>query len=67
MNTPYDNGKIKMGIYYQPPKYVEYDSDMLYLQTALVGDIKAERRDRLHKTLYIFTLGTLVFGYFLFN
>ena len=33
--TPYDNGKIKMGIYYQKPKYVEYDSDMLEIQKSV--------------------------------
>jgi hypothetical protein len=36
--TPYDNGKIKMGIYYEPPKYIEYDSDMLEIQKWLIGD-----------------------------
>jgi hypothetical protein len=36
--TPFDNGKVKMGIYYQKPKYVEEDRDMLNLQTYLIGD-----------------------------
>jgi putative ubiquitin-RnfH superfamily antitoxin RatB of RatAB toxin-antitoxin module len=36
--TPYDNGKIKMGIYYQKPKYVEMDGDMLEIQKWLIGD-----------------------------
>jgi putative ubiquitin-RnfH superfamily antitoxin RatB of RatAB toxin-antitoxin module len=35
---PYDNGKIKMGIYYEPPKYVEQDADMLEIQKWLIGD-----------------------------
>jgi len=42
MNTikhvPYDNGKVKIGIYYQPPKYIEQDSDMLRLQSYLIHD-----------------------------
>lgn len=39
-NVPYDNGKIKMGINYQPPKYVEHDPDMLNLQSYLIQDPK---------------------------
>ena len=39
-NVPYDNGKIKMGINYQPPRYVEQDSDMLNLQSYLIQDPK---------------------------
>jgi hypothetical protein len=35
---PYDNGKIKMGIYYEPPKYVEEDPDMLEIQKWMIGD-----------------------------
>jgi len=43
-NIPFDNGKIKMGIYYQKPKYVEHDRDMLNLQTYLIGDpVKLKR------------------------
>ena len=43
-NIPFDNGKVKMGIYYQKPKYVEYDRDMLNLQTYLIGDpVKLKR------------------------
>lgn len=39
-NVPYDNGKIKMGINYQPPKYVEHDPDMLMIQSYLIQDPK---------------------------
>jgi hypothetical protein len=38
VNIPYDNGKVKIGIYYQKPKYIEEDSDMLRLQSYLIGD-----------------------------
>jgi putative ubiquitin-RnfH superfamily antitoxin RatB of RatAB toxin-antitoxin module len=41
--TPYDNGKVKMGIYYEPPQYVEYDPDMLEIQKWLIGDPKKLR------------------------
>ena len=42
---PFDNGKIKMGINYQRPKYVEQDRDMLNLQTYLIGDPVKLKRD----------------------
>ena len=44
MRTPYDNGKIKIGLYYEPPKYVEQDPDMIVIQGWLIGDNKAARR-----------------------
>ena len=38
-NTPYMTPTgIQIGKYYQPPKYVEEDSDMLRLQSYLIGD-----------------------------
>lgn len=53
MNVPYNNGKVQIGKYYQKPMYVEYDKDMLLLQTSLVGNVKAIRRNRLFNVLYI--------------
>jgi hypothetical protein len=38
MNIPYNNGKISIGKYYQPPRYIETDSDMLELQSYLIHD-----------------------------
>jgi hypothetical protein len=35
---PYNNGKIKMGEFYEPPKYVEQDRDMLEIQKWIIGD-----------------------------
>ena len=67
MNIPYNNGKIQMGKYYQKPKYVEYDQDMLTLQEALVGDVKAIRRNRLLTVIYVFVLVAVVFGAILFH
>jgi hypothetical protein len=38
-STPYMTSTgIQIGKYYQKPKYVEEDSDMLRLQTYLIGD-----------------------------
>ena len=37
--TPYMTSTgIQIGKYYQPPKYVEEDADMLRLQSYLIGD-----------------------------
>jgi hypothetical protein len=44
VNTPYNNGKVQIGKYYQPPKYVEQDPDMILIQGWFIGDNKAARR-----------------------
>jgi hypothetical protein len=60
-----NNGKVLIGSQYDKnplkPKYIEYDKDMLLLQTALIGDVKAVRRERLLNALY---MAVLVFGIF---
>jgi len=38
--TPYDTGKVKIGINYQPKPYIEIDKDMLYLQEMLIRKTK---------------------------
>ena len=38
MNIPYNNGKVQIGKYYVPPKYIETDTDMLELQSYLIYD-----------------------------
>jgi hypothetical protein len=38
MNTPYNTGKVKIGLYYQRPRYIEEDADMLNLQSYLIHD-----------------------------
>lgn len=50
--VPFDTGKIKMGIYYQKPKYVEYDKDMLYLQKWLIGDPEKLRKELIINYVY---------------
>ncbi len=35
--TPYDTGKIKIGVYYQPPKQKQSNEDLM-LQSLLLGD-----------------------------
>lgn len=57
MRTPYDNGKIKMGIYYEPPKYVEYDRDMLEIQKWMIGDPIKLRREYWTNVAYIGFVG----------
>lgn len=67
MNVPYNNGKVQIGKYYQKPMYVEYDDDMLLLQTSLVGNVKAIRRNRLLNILYISLILPAVFGVLIFR
>lgn len=59
-NVPYDNGKIKMGINYQPPRYVEHDSDMLTLQSYLIEDPKILNFNYWANRVYLFALAFVV-------
>lgn len=68
MNVPYNNGKVKIGQFYQRPRPVyEVDKDMSLLQTALIGDIKTIKKARFWNGVYIFTLVFGLFGLFLFG
>jgi hypothetical protein len=55
-NIPYDNGKIKMGINYQAPRYVEQDPDMLNLQSYLIEDPKILNLHYWINRIYIFAV-----------
>jgi hypothetical protein len=65
MTTPYNTGKVLIGSNYHAnpskPKYVEYDTDMLLLQHALVGDTKQYRRDKLLWRIYVAVIGVGLF------
>lgn len=68
MNIPYNTGKVAIGSNYDAnplkPKYIESDDDMIKLQTALVGNVKQYRKDRLASRLYAVAVGlVLVFAY----
>ena len=56
MRTPYNTGKVQIGKYYQPPKYVEQDSDMITIQGWLIGENREARRNRLANLSYIVLL-----------
>lgn len=58
MRTPYDTGKVKIGLYYEPPKYVEQDSDMIVIQGWFIGDNKAARRNYWANVAYMTLLAT---------
>ena len=60
MRTPYDTGKVKIGLYYEPPKYVEQDSDMIAIQSWFIGDNKAARRNYWANVAYICLLVTAI-------
>jgi hypothetical protein len=54
--TPFDTGKVKIGINYQKPKYVEYDSDMLEIQKWLIGDPVRLRKEYWINVAYLLAL-----------
>lgn len=60
MDVPYNNGKIKIGsaYYLNPlkPKYIEYDKDMLELQSYLIQDPRILNRQYWANRIYIITL-----------
>jgi len=59
-NVPYNTGKVKIGQYYVPPKYVEEDVDMLELQSYLIHDPRVlNRRYWTEKILLIISLFVL--------
>lgn len=62
--TPYHTGKVSIGSNYDAnplkPKYIESDFDMLHLQTALVGDIKQYRKNKLISKLYVAVIGVVL-------
>jgi hypothetical protein len=61
MNTPYNNGKVEIGKYYQKPYYVEQDEDMLAIQGWLIGDPSALRKKYWANFTYICVLVVIVF------
>lgn len=60
MDVPYNNGKIKIGsaYYLNPlkPKYIEYDEDMLELQSYLIMDPRILNQQYWTKRIYILIL-----------
>jgi len=60
-DTPYDNGKVKIGnaVYLNKlvnPPYIEYDEDMLELQSYLIHDPRILNREYWIKRVYIMFL-----------
>jgi hypothetical protein len=67
MTVPYNNGKVKIGINYQPKRYVETDTDMLMLQSYLIEDpARLNRRYWLNK-LYLVAVIFLLLAIWLYN
>jgi hypothetical protein len=67
MNVPYNNGKVKMGQFYERPlPSYDIDKDMALLQTSLIGDIKTIKREKLAWRVYMALLVFGVFGAVLF-
>lgn len=60
--TPYDTGKIKIGVYYEPPKQRQSNEDLM-LQSLLLGDKTPYMPNFRIDVRYIFyvALGVLVY------
>lgn len=52
MRTPYDTGKVKIGLLYEPPKYVESDPDMIAIQGWFLGVNRPAKIQRLANIAY---------------
>ena len=59
--TPYDTGKVKIGLLYQRPQQNEYSTDQVLLQKALLGDSDTNQIDLLQIIVYAAVL-IVVFG-----
>jgi hypothetical protein len=66
MNIPYDTGKVKIGLYYQKPKYIEEDGDMLRLQSYLIYDPALLKR-RYWENKIAIALSAIVLAVVIFN
>ncbi len=67
-NTPYmTSAGIQIGKYYQPPKYVEEDGDMLRLQSYLIGDPARLKQQYWMNLLYKITLAFVLLIVLLVN
>ena len=53
---------LQIGKYYEKPKYVEMDDDMLVLQTYLIYDPALIRKHKIQKFVYTVFVATLL-GY----
>lgn len=54
--TPYDTGKVKIGLLYQPRQENEYSTDQVLLQKALLGDKDSDQLDLILAIVYAATL-----------
>lgn len=61
MNVPYKTKSgVQIGKYYQPPKYVEQDDDMIRLQSYLIYDpARLKRQYWTNKLLIMFSVFVL--------
>ena len=67
-NVPYTTPTgIQMGKYYEKPKYVEHDQDMLLIQSHLIQDPKILRKQRLIDIAYYSALCFVVLIIILVN
>lgn len=66
MNTPYNNGKIEIGKFYQKDNRPSMDEDAVLLQTALI-DPETYRKRYLSEVIYVVLVVIALFGCFVFS
>lgn len=60
--TPYDTGKVKIGLLYQPRQENEYSTDQVLLQKALLGERDSKETDLVLAIVYVAALAIICGG-----
>ena len=66
MNTPYDNGKVKIGSNYHPDRRPAIDDDMELIQSVLLGNYRSIRQKNLQVFLYLIALACTIWAAMVF-
>ena len=60
--TPYDTGKVKIGLLYQPRQENEYSTDQVLLQKALLDETDSKDIDLVQTIVYVILLAIICGG-----
>lgn len=60
--TPYDTGKVKIGLLYQPKQKIEFSNDQELLQRALLGERDQHHADLLLALACLFAIACICGG-----
>ena len=59
---PYDTGKVKIGLLYQPRQENEYSTDQVLLQKALLDETDSDQIDLVQTIVYVIILAIICGG-----